>query len=182
MKLLAHLAAAAFAGGSLLLAAACQASAPLWTASGRPEMEIRTAARAEVLQCLVETLGLHGFELLAARECTAIFSKPAEDTETRLLMGARKGQACAFRVTCELGESEGGVTIVGDIQLVSNPGTEHQRVKDYSRESEIAHEVQGALEELVATLALARHRELIRELEADETADPEAPLVWTGGK
>ena len=155
----------------------CMTAAPLGTPSGQPEVLIRGANKAQTMKAVTEIVVGFGFRLQQQNERVAIFTRPCTEFEYKLATRAKWGTTPDYRVTCVLLDQPKGIRIVADVEVVANAGTDAQRTKNISKSSDVAHDVQDALELVVAKVALDRHAQQYPPVARDDEAKPQ---VWTG--
>ena|SRR2546426_4082067 len=101
-------------------AAASQPKSP----SGRPEVIVPGATKKQVMDALTLRLASSGWNVTQINDYQAIYDTDAKGA-VGFLSGVVYGQATKplYRLTAQFLETQTGVRLIGNLELVTNPGT-----------------------------------------------------------
>jgi len=129
------------------------ATVQVGTESGRPEIAIPGVSKGQVLNELVIEFSERGFFVADQNDFSVLFSKDSDDIATSMLFGSRYNSTPQWRVRCTTAEREGEVRLTAAIQIVTNPGTSHEKPQDMSKGSKTAVQVQQIFQAIQGRLA-----------------------------
>ncbi len=107
--------------------AGCAAPAKLNTASGRPERTFNASADA-VRATLVSHLVNRGYQVTKESQSLVIAEKRAESVMAQVLLGTAYDANVNARASFTIIPQGSTTRVVGDLALVSNPGSAFERV------------------------------------------------------
>ena len=131
----------------LVLLSACAVSSRINTPSGKPEITV-PAPKKQTMDAIVQAVVGDGFQLRRLDEYTAVLGKPSESFVTNLLSGSRYDPTAEERVIFNFFEVPSGTRVIITMQIVTNPGSAFERVRDISH-GRGAQELQAGLDNLV---------------------------------
>jgi hypothetical protein len=129
---------------SALLLAACEDPVDHATASGRPEVTVATRDTEMVKATLVNEMLDGGFTLLSDSAHQLVFEQPAGDLMSWLLYAEDVDDTPNARIAYTIAPSPAGVRVVGDLAMISRPGTPAERRTSLNN-SRASAELQQAL-------------------------------------
>lgn len=121
----------------------CSSLPPLDTPSGKPEVFIEGATKAQVMELLVLEVMGWGYSVSEQTDFSLVFIKDADDLGAQLLFGSQYNSTPQKQLRCTLAQTESGVKLVGRFSIVTNPGSGLEKGNDLSDSPKAAHDVQG---------------------------------------
>lgn len=129
----------------------CVTVPPLQTPSQRPEVTIPGVTKKEVIDVLVSEMVASGAQVRQTNDYTAVFSKRDTSLGGALVYGSKYDSFPETRLTFNFVDTSGGIRVFCNAAMITNPGSAFERVNDVTG-GKTAHEMQGMLERLKATL------------------------------
>lgn len=121
----------------------CSSLPPLDTPSGKPEVFIEGATKAQVMELLVIEVMGWGYSVSEQTDFSLLFIKDADDLGSQLLFGSQYNSTPQKQLRCTLAQTGSGVNLVGRFAIVTNPGSGFEKGNDLSGNTEAAHDIQA---------------------------------------
>jgi hypothetical protein len=111
----------------------CASAAPkLDTPSGLPEVTIMGVTKKEVIDTVVEHSLADGFRVLSVDDYSLVVGKDMTSVAAKMAAGSQKNWTPLFRLTYNLVDTSDGVHVFVRSEMVTNPGSNDEKVKDYT--------------------------------------------------
>ena len=118
---------------------------PLDTPTGKPEITIQTKDAKKVIASLQNAMINREYSLVKQSENLNVWERPMKDFASSLAYGSKMNPTPYFRVTYTFIYNENTIRIIASIHIVTNPGTNFEQIKDVSKQSRSAHNIQEVL-------------------------------------
>lgn len=129
-----------------LALAGCQSLPPLHTPSGRPEVLIHGATKAEVMDAIITSAMDRGYGVLDQSDSMLVLAKNADDFASQFLFGSEHNVTPQKQLRCSVAVTSEGVRVVGNFSIVTNPGRAFASATPASPRSKAAHQIQDLFE------------------------------------
>jgi hypothetical protein len=129
---------------------ACAAPTHLDTPSGHAEVTISRVAPEKIKAALVNKMIDKGYRITKDTQFELAFDKPADSILVAALFGSKYDAIPNARVTYSIAQVGDDVRIVGDLAVITNPGSAHEQRTDMNGAAKDApiHDVQVFLDNL----------------------------------
>jgi len=125
----------------IFLISGCATVKPLNTPTGKPEVIIPEASKAEIADQITNDMLSWNFQLQKRDENILVFSKRDRTLGSSLLFGSKYDRTPEWRFIYNIVDHPEGIRVIANIAAISNPGSAFERVTDFSRGSKDSENV-----------------------------------------
>ena len=152
----------------ILLVSACATPVAHHTPSGKPEVTIFSTDGELIKNLVISEMIDRGYSVSSEREYSIAFDRPVDNVFAAALLGSQYNSTPNARITYTVVRTPNGHSrVVATLQVVTNPGSSHERYTDASGNRDSV-EIQALLD---------RVRDRIEADMADETLPESQPLA-----
>lgn len=131
----------------ILIFSGCAVIPVIPTASGKPEITIPNTTKEKVANEIINCTSDKGFILISNTPNLIILDQPITNALVRYCYGSRQNPIPNNRLKVQLTETDGGVRVLFNLFIVTNPGTAFEKSEDRNN-SKDAYELYQNLENL----------------------------------
>ena len=117
----------------ILLVSACATPVAHHTPSGKPEVTISSTDGELIKNLVISEMIDRGYSVSSEREYSIAFDRPVENVFAAALLGSQYNSTPNARITYTVVRTPNGLSrVVATLQVVTNPGSPHERYTDAS--------------------------------------------------
>ncbi|MDD3143016.1 MAG: PDZ domain-containing protein [Candidatus Cloacimonetes bacterium] len=136
----------------LMLLSSCASNYAVDSPTGRAEVIINGVPKKDISDTIVNNMLSRGFTLQKLNDYQLIFGIKETDLGLMLLAGSHYDSVPEWRYTYNLVDFAGGIRILTNIWLVTNPGSAFEKITDVSTNSKSAQNMHTELNQLKTLL------------------------------